>query len=127
MINTMQYICDAAGQKIAVVVPIDLWQEIMSEKETAYLLSSPTMRERLLTAKNRQNGISFIESLNALSLEEKHQLWQILETALFQAEEENWIEDDDTISQREGYANAEIQQVREEYVTFDRYLAKKPS
>jgi len=75
---------------------------------------------------------SAIESLNALSLEEKHQLWQILETALFQAEEETWIEYDNTISQREGYANAEIQQVREEYirgeyVTFDRYLAKKPS
>ncbi len=67
---------------------------------------------------------SAIESLNALSLEEKHQLWQILEQAIFQAEEENWIEDDDTI--------AEIQQVREEYirgeyVTFDQYLVKKLS
>jgi PHD/YefM family antitoxin component YafN of YafNO toxin-antitoxin module len=30
----------------------------MSEKETAYLLNSPTMREKFLTAKNRQNGIS---------------------------------------------------------------------
>ncbi len=28
---------------------------------------------------------SAIESLNALTLEEKHQLWQILEKALFQA------------------------------------------
>lgn len=67
---------------------------------------------------------SVIESLNTLTLEEKHQLWQILEKALFQAEEDNWIEDDETI--------AEIQQVREEYirgeyVTFDQYLAKKPS
>ena len=67
---------------------------------------------------------SAIESLNALSLEEKHQLWQILEKSIFQAEEENWIEDDDTI--------AEIQQVREEYirgeyVTFDQYLVKKLS
>jgi hypothetical protein len=35
MINTMQYICDAGGQKVAVIVPIDIWQEIMSEKETA--------------------------------------------------------------------------------------------
>ena len=58
MTNTMEYICDAAGQKVAVIVPIDLWQELMSEKETAYLLSNPTMKERLLTAKNRQNGIS---------------------------------------------------------------------
>lgn len=68
MINTMQYICDAAGQKIAVVVPIDLWQEIMSEKETAYLLSNPTMRERLLTAKNRQNGISLEEACEKLGI-----------------------------------------------------------
>jgi PHD/YefM family antitoxin component YafN of YafNO toxin-antitoxin module len=68
MINTMQYICDAAGQKVAVVVPIDLWQEIMSEKETAYLLSSPTMRERLLTAKNRQNGISLEEACEKLGI-----------------------------------------------------------
>ena len=67
---------------------------------------------------------SAIESLNALSLEEKHQLWQILEKSIFQAEEENWIEDDDTI--------ADIRQVREEYirgeyVTFDQYLVKKLS
>jgi PHD/YefM family antitoxin component YafN of YafNO toxin-antitoxin module len=68
MINTMQYICDAAGQKIAVVVPIDLWQEIMSEKETAYLLSNPTMKERLLTAKNRQNGISLEEACEKLGI-----------------------------------------------------------
>lgn len=65
---TMQYICDESGQKIAVVVPIDLWQEIISEKETAYLLSSPTMRERLLTAKNRQNGISLEEACEKLGI-----------------------------------------------------------
>lgn len=68
MLNTMQYICDEAGQKVAVVVPIDLWQEIMSEKETAYLFSSPTMRERLLTAKNRQNGISLEAACEKLGI-----------------------------------------------------------
>ncbi len=31
---------------------------------------------------------SVIESLNTLSLEEKHQLWQILESAILQAEAE---------------------------------------
>ena len=31
---------------------------------------------------------SVIESLNALSLEEKHQLWQILESSILQAEDE---------------------------------------
>ena len=60
--DTMQYICDESGQKIAVVVPINIWQEIISEKETAYLLSNPTMRERLISAKNRQNRISLEEA-----------------------------------------------------------------
>jgi hypothetical protein len=34
---------------------------------------------------------SVIESLNTLSLEEKRQLWQILEKALFQAEDDEKI------------------------------------
>jgi hypothetical protein len=63
-----------------------------------------------------------ITSINSLSLEEKRHLLQILDEAIFQAEEENWIEDNETI--------VEIQQVREEYkngeyVTFNQYLAPK--
>ena len=63
-----------------------------------------------------------IESVNALSLEEKHQLWLILDEAIAQAEEQDWLEDDETAM--------EIQQVREEYgqgeyITFDQYLAQK--
>ncbi len=63
-----------------------------------------------------------IESVNALSLEEKHQLWLILDEAIAQAEEQDWLEEDETV--------AEIQQVREEYskgeyITFDQYLAQK--
>jgi hypothetical protein len=73
-----------------------------------------------------QSLYSAIESINALSLEEKKQLWRILDNTITetiaQSEEENWIEDDEAIAQ--------IQQVREEYkkgeyVTFDQYLAKK--
>ncbi len=63
-----------------------------------------------------------IESVNVLSLEEKHQLWLILDEAIAQAEEQDWLEDDETA--------AEIQQVREEYrqgeyITFHQYLAQK--
>ncbi len=63
-----------------------------------------------------------IESVNALNLEEKHQLWLILDEAIAQAEEQDWLEEDETV--------AEIQQVREEYskgeyITFDQYLAQK--
>jgi hypothetical protein len=62
-----------------------------------------------------------IQSINALSLEDKYQLWQMLDQEI-QSEEENWIEDDST--------KLEIQQVREEYIqgeyiTFDQYLAQK--
>jgi hypothetical protein len=41
-----------------VIVPIELWREIESERETAYLLRSETMKRRLLEAKDRKDGIS---------------------------------------------------------------------
>lgn len=36
----VQYVSDANGKAVGVIVPIDLWREIESEKETAYLLKS---------------------------------------------------------------------------------------
>jgi hypothetical protein len=38
-------------------ISIDLWHEIISERETAYLLKSEAMKQRLLQAKNRRDGI----------------------------------------------------------------------
>jgi hypothetical protein len=64
----MQYICDSEGQKISVIVPIAVWQEIVADKETTYLLSSTNMRERLLRAKNRQAGISLEEACAKLGI-----------------------------------------------------------
>jgi PHD/YefM family antitoxin component YafN of YafNO toxin-antitoxin module len=54
----IQYVTDAAGHPVSVIVPIELWQEIESERETAYLLKSDAMKRRLLAAKNRREGIS---------------------------------------------------------------------
>jgi hypothetical protein len=54
----IQYITDAEGRPVSVIVPIELWREIESEKETAYLLRTETMKQRLLSAKQRQEGIS---------------------------------------------------------------------
>jgi PHD/YefM family antitoxin component YafN of YafNO toxin-antitoxin module len=53
MINQIgvQYISDAEGREVGVIVPIDLWHEIKSERETAYLLKSENMKRRLLEAK----------------------------------------------------------------------------
>ena len=55
----IQYVCDDQGEATAVIVPIALWREIESERETAYLLNSETMKRRLLEAKEREEGLSF--------------------------------------------------------------------
>ncbi|HVT58621.1 MAG TPA: prevent-host-death protein [Thermoanaerobaculia bacterium] len=55
--NEIQYVTDEDGNPTGVIVPIDLWREIVSEGETAYLLKSESMRRRLLEARRRQDGI----------------------------------------------------------------------
>lgn len=64
----IQYVSNAEGQLTSVLVPIDLWREIESEFETAYLLRSETMKNRLLEAIHRQNGIPFEEALEKLGI-----------------------------------------------------------
>ena len=64
----IQYISDESGNPTAVIVPIELWREIESEKETAYLLKSENMKQRLLEAKDRQTGIPFEEALEKLGI-----------------------------------------------------------
>ncbi len=49
----VQTALDEEGQPVSVIVPIELWREIASERETAYLLQSPAMKTRLLEAKER--------------------------------------------------------------------------
>lgn len=64
----IQYVSDESGNPTAVIVPIELWREIESEKETAYLLKSEEMKRRLLEAKDRQTGIPFEEALDKLGI-----------------------------------------------------------
>jgi len=66
--SQIQYISDEHNNVTGVIVPIDLWQEIQSEKETAYLLKSETMKKRLIEAKNRQEGIPFEEACEKLGV-----------------------------------------------------------
>ncbi len=54
----LQIVSNEAGEPTAVIVPIELWREISSERETAHLLKSETMRKRLLDAMNRKGGLS---------------------------------------------------------------------
>lgn len=64
----VQYISDEQGNVTSVIVPIELWREIASERETAHLLGSDTMRQRLLESKARQSGIPFEEALEKLGI-----------------------------------------------------------
>ena len=64
----IQYVSDESGEPTAVIVPIELWREIESEKETAYLLKSENMKRRLLEAKERQTGIPFEEAREKLGI-----------------------------------------------------------
>ena len=59
MPNTdIQIVSNEAGEPTAVLVPIELWREIASERETAYLLGSETMKQRILAAAQRTEGLS---------------------------------------------------------------------
>lgn len=64
----IQYISDESGNTVGVIVPIELWREIESERETAYLLKSENMKQRLLQAKNRQDGIPLEDAREKLGI-----------------------------------------------------------
>lgn len=65
----VQYISDEHGELTAVILPITVWKEIVSELETHHLLKSETMKKRLLEAKGRNEGISFDDVLDQLGIE----------------------------------------------------------
>jgi len=52
LITQVQYVSDEEGHAVGVIVPIEFWRAIESERETAYLLKSETMKKRLLEAKD---------------------------------------------------------------------------
>lgn len=66
--GNVQYISDDNNNITGVIVPIDLWRELQSEKETAYLLKSEPMRTRLLQAKKRRKGITLKDACEKLEV-----------------------------------------------------------
>lgn len=77
----LEYLTDASGSPRAVVVPMADWESLMAkmsyyesadkgEDETAYLLSSDAMKNRLLDAKKRlqEPARSWDEVKNALGI-----------------------------------------------------------
>lgn len=68
LMDDIQYISDEEGNPTGVIVPIEIWREIASERETAYLLRSDAMRKRLLEARERREEIPFDEVRQKLGL-----------------------------------------------------------
>ena len=64
----VQIVKNEKGEETAAMVPIKLWREIESERETAYLLSSPKMRQRLTEALSRTEGLSLNSALEKLGV-----------------------------------------------------------
>ena len=64
----IQYISDENDKVTGVIVPIKLWEELQSEKETAYLLKSKTMKKRLVKARKNKEGIPFDEACKKLGV-----------------------------------------------------------
>ena len=59
----VQIVSNQDGEPTAVLVPIELWRDIESERETAYLLESPTMKERILRGVSQHSGISLEDAM----------------------------------------------------------------
>lgn len=69
MVDTeIQVVSNEAGEPTAVIVPIALWKEIASERETAHLLKSEPMRQRLLAALERDSGVAIDDVVDKLGL-----------------------------------------------------------
>lgn len=64
----IQIVSNEAGEPTAVIVPIALWKAIASERETAYLLKSENMRQRLRAALQRQSGVTLEDAVAKLGL-----------------------------------------------------------
>jgi hypothetical protein len=66
--DEIQYVFNESGEPTAVIVPISVWRDIESERKTAHLLKSETMKRRLLEAKERQQGLSLDGAVDKLGV-----------------------------------------------------------
>lgn len=66
--ENIQYVSTTDGTPLGVIVPIELWREITSERETAYLLGNEVMHARLLAAKESNEVIPLDEARAELGI-----------------------------------------------------------
>jgi hypothetical protein len=55
----IQYVMNSKGTATSVIVPIELWHALASEKETRHLLGSSMMKKRLRAARKRTTSVIF--------------------------------------------------------------------
>jgi guanylate kinase len=67
-LEKVQYVSDQNGNLTGVFLPIEVWRELESELETRYLLQSDVMKQRLLEARQREEGIPLEEALEKLGV-----------------------------------------------------------
>lgn len=67
--SQVQYISADQGEVTGVILPIQLWQDILSELKTQHLMKGDTMWQRLLEAKHRNRRIVFDSAMSQLGLE----------------------------------------------------------
>ncbi len=67
-LSEIQIVSNENGEPTAVIVPIEMWREIESERETRYLLSSEAMKNRILDARSRGEGIEVEQALAKLRI-----------------------------------------------------------
>jgi PHD/YefM family antitoxin component YafN of YafNO toxin-antitoxin module len=64
----IQIVSNQSGEPTAVIVPIEMWREIESERETDYLLKSENMKRRLLASLASSENIPFEAALEKLGV-----------------------------------------------------------
>ena len=67
--SQVQYVSDDQGEVTGVILPIQLWRDILSELETQHLMKSDAMWQRLVEAKHRTGGLAFDTVVDQLGLE----------------------------------------------------------
>jgi hypothetical protein len=68
MEQEVEFISNTRGDVTGVIVPIELWNELAAELETRHLLQNKAMRERLLQARERTEGIALDEAMDRLGI-----------------------------------------------------------
>jgi len=71
----IQYISDANGNPVGVIVPIEIWHEFESEQETALLTKSEALKKRLLEVKQRTEEVSRGEFWISASESSLDEIW----------------------------------------------------